>query len=169
MSIVRERIVLLIPATVVETLIVIASHITEERPVTIFLYTLAVDCAILATWNVFIWPFFVNPLRHLPTVQVLDGHRKQSTNTADIRLLGPFHRSKVLHAPPSRPTHRGLATNHPKRWLDSLPRSTKIQFRDCYQSPRVDGCLAHKQLRLCQAARRARFPSSRSGTRVHFL
>lgn len=120
MSIVRERLVLLIPATVAETLL---SGIG--------------------------WP--------------------SETITADIRLLGTLHRSKSLHAPPPRPTHRGLATNYLKRWLDSLLRSTKLQFRDCYQSPRVDGCLAHKQLRLCQAARRARFPSSRSGIRAHFL
>jgi hypothetical protein len=63
MSTAKERLVLLIPPTVVETGLIIYSRMTSERPTTIFLYALAI-------WNIFIWPFFVNPLRHLPTVHV---------------------------------------------------------------------------------------------------
>jgi hypothetical protein len=70
MSTARERLVLLIPPTVVETGLIIYSRMTSERPATIFLYTLAINFLLMAMWNIFIWPFFVNPLRHLPTVHV---------------------------------------------------------------------------------------------------
>lgn len=70
MSTAKERLVLLVPPTVVETLLVMAADITKERPVTIFLYALSVNFLLMVIWNVFIWPFFLNPLRHLPTVHV---------------------------------------------------------------------------------------------------
>lgn len=70
MSTAKERLTLLIPSTVVETLVVIAFRVTTERPATIFLYALGVNFILLAIWRIFIWPFFFNPLRHLPTVRV---------------------------------------------------------------------------------------------------
>ena len=70
MSTAKERLILLVPSTVVESLVIIASRMTSERPATIFLYALGVNFILLALWNIFIWPFFFNPLRHLPTVQV---------------------------------------------------------------------------------------------------
>lgn len=70
MSTAKERLVLLVPPTVVETGLVIYSRMTSERPTTIFLYALAINFVLMAIWDVFIWPFFVNPLRHLPTVHV---------------------------------------------------------------------------------------------------
>lgn len=70
MSTAKERMLLLIPSTVVETLLVVATRITLERPSIVFLYALAVNFVLLSIWSVFIWPFFINPLRHLPTVHV---------------------------------------------------------------------------------------------------
>lgn len=70
MSTAKERLIYLVPPTVLETLIVVTSRLTPERPTTVFLYAFAINFAILAIWNVFIWPFFINPLRHLPTVHV---------------------------------------------------------------------------------------------------
>lgn len=70
MSTAKERLILLIPPTVVETGLIIYSRMTSERPTTIFLYALAINFVLMAIWNIFIWPFFVNPLRHLPTVHV---------------------------------------------------------------------------------------------------
>lgn len=66
----KDSLLLLIPSTVIETLLVIASHLSSERPATIFLYAFSINFVILAIWNVFIYPFFINPLRHLPTVHV---------------------------------------------------------------------------------------------------
>lgn len=70
MSTAKERLVLLVPPTVVETGLIIFSRMTSERPATIFLYALTVNFVLMAIWNIFIWPFFINPLRHLPTVHV---------------------------------------------------------------------------------------------------
>jgi membrane protein YdbS with pleckstrin-like domain len=70
MSTAKERLVLLIPPTVVETGLIIFFRMTSERPATIFLYALGINFVLMAIWNIFIWPFFVNPLRHLPTVHV---------------------------------------------------------------------------------------------------
>lgn len=70
MSTAKERLTLLVPTTVIQTLIVISSRLTPERPTTVFLYAFAINLVILAIWNIFIWPFFINPLRHLPTVRV---------------------------------------------------------------------------------------------------
>lgn len=70
MSPAKERMLLLVPLTVVETLLIIATGITPERPSTIFLHALAANFTLLSIWSVFIWPYFINPLRHLPTVRV---------------------------------------------------------------------------------------------------
>lgn len=70
MSTAKERLILLVPPTVIETSLIIFSRMTSERPTTIFLYALTVNFVLLALWNIFIWPFFFNPLRHLPTVHV---------------------------------------------------------------------------------------------------
>lgn len=76
MSTAKERILLLVPTAITETLLVIASRITAERPATIFLYALAINFVLLATWRIFIWPFLFNPLRHLPTVRVSNPRHK---------------------------------------------------------------------------------------------
>lgn len=70
MSTAKERILILILTAIIETLLVIASRMTADRSATIFLYALAINFVLLATWSVFIWPFLFNPLRHLPTVRV---------------------------------------------------------------------------------------------------
>lgn len=70
MATAKERLLLLIPTTIIETLLAIASRTTADRPATIFLYALAINFVLLATWSIFIWPFLFNPLRHLPTVRV---------------------------------------------------------------------------------------------------
>lgn len=77
MSTAKERLVLLVPSTIVETLLIMTIGITTERPVTIFAYALSVNFVLMFIWNVFIWPFFLNPLRHLPTVHVWN-HQGQS-------------------------------------------------------------------------------------------
>lgn len=66
----KERLVLLIPLTVVESGLIIFFRMTSARPTTIFLYAFTVNFVLMAIWNIFIWPFFFNPLRHLPTVHV---------------------------------------------------------------------------------------------------
>jgi hypothetical protein len=71
MSLSKEHFVSLIPVTVVETLVVRFSHLTTERPTAIFLYALSINLCLMLIWDIFIWPFFFNPLRYLPTVHVL--------------------------------------------------------------------------------------------------
>ncbi|KAJ5744825.1 hypothetical protein N7533_009695 [Penicillium manginii] len=102
MSTTKERLVLLIPSTIVETLLIMAIGITMERPATIFAYALSVNFVLMFIWNVFIWPFFLNPLRHLPT--------------------GPLIGAKVFMRHP-----RGkIAVD----WLRTIPNEGLIHFRE---------------------------------------
>ncbi|KAJ5297848.1 hypothetical protein N7508_008097 [Penicillium antarcticum] len=104
MSTAKERLTLLIPSIVVETLVIIASRMTTERPATIFLYAFGANFLLLAIWRVFIWPFFFNPLRHLPTVR------------------GPLIGAKVFMLHP-----RGSITID---WLRTVPNEGLIHFRE---------------------------------------
>ncbi|OQE15446.1 hypothetical protein PENSTE_c028G07114 [Penicillium steckii] len=104
MSTSKELLALLIPSTVVETLLVMATGITMERPATIFLWASSMNLALMFIWNIFIWPFLFNPLRHLPTVH------------------GPLIGAKVFLRHP-----RGkIAVD----WLRTIPNEGLIHFRE---------------------------------------
>ncbi|KAJ5975656.1 hypothetical protein N7481_009363 [Penicillium waksmanii] len=104
MSTAKERLVLLVPSTIVETLLIMSIGITMNRPATIFAYALSVNFVLMFIWNVFIWPFFLNPLRHLPTVH------------------GPLIGAKVFLRHP-----RGKIA---VEWLRTIPNEGLIHFRE---------------------------------------
>ncbi|KAJ5683057.1 hypothetical protein N7462_006222 [Penicillium macrosclerotiorum] len=108
MSRAKGNLIYLIPGTVLETLLVIASHMTVERPTAIFLYALAANVTLMTLWNVFIWPLFLNPLRHLPTIH------------------GPFIGAKVFLRQP-----RGTII---VEWLKNIPNEGLIHFREALNS-----------------------------------
>ncbi|THC95055.1 hypothetical protein EYZ11_005450 [Aspergillus tanneri] len=104
MSTAKERVALLVPATALETLAVMATGTADERPTTIFLYAMLINFLLLAVWSVFIWPFFINPLRHLPTVH------------------GPLVGASVFMRHP-----RGVVT---LEWIRKIPNEGLIHFRE---------------------------------------
>lgn len=61
---------LLLPATVAETVLIIKLGLESRTSAIVFVYAYAINLALMAIWKIFIWPFFFNPLRHLPTVRV---------------------------------------------------------------------------------------------------
>lgn len=72
----------LVVVTLVETYLLQRTAFTEETFRTICLGALGVNLSILAIWNIVVWPFFLNPLRHLPTIPVrIKGH--QDTGNAN--------------------------------------------------------------------------------------
>lgn len=60
----------LVVGTLVEAYLLQRTIFTEETFRTIGLGALAFNLFVLAIWNVVVWPFFLNPLRHLPTIPV---------------------------------------------------------------------------------------------------
>ncbi|KAJ5818980.1 hypothetical protein N7474_004571 [Penicillium riverlandense] len=102
MSLSKEHLVSLIPVTVAETFGVMVSRLTTERPTTIFLYALIINLCLMLIWDIFIWPFFFNPLRHLPT--------------------GPLVGASVFLRHP-----RGVVT---QPWLRNIPNEGIIHFRE---------------------------------------
>ncbi|KAI9369159.1 cytochrome P450 [Aspergillus egyptiacus] len=70
----------------------------------VVLGSVAVNLVVLAIYNLFIWPFFVNPLRHLP------------------RAPGNFNAGRVIFDNP-----RGRL---PLQWIKTVPNDGLIHFRD---------------------------------------
>ncbi|KAG2418345.1 hypothetical protein HFD88_001446 [Aspergillus terreus] len=105
MSSVAEQLAFLIPVTVVETFAVTATRmVPEQKPTSVFLYALGLNLVLLAIWNIFVWPFLVNPLRHLPTVR------------------GPFIGASIFLRHP-----RGSVTIP---WLRTIANEGLIHFRE---------------------------------------
>ncbi|CAG8933474.1 unnamed protein product [Penicillium salamii] len=103
----KDRLTSIVPISIVETLLVVAWSMTEERlwrPSTIFCCIFGANVALLAIWRIFIWPFLFNPLRHLPTVK------------------GPLIGAKVFMRHP-----RGQVT---VEWLRTIPNEGLIHFRE---------------------------------------
>lgn len=92
----KESLTVLVPTTVVETFILIATRVTTERPATIFCYALGVNVILLAIWSIFIWPFLFNPLRHLPTVKVMKVLQNISHANRSPRVLSLVQRSSCV-------------------------------------------------------------------------
>ncbi|CAG7945837.1 unnamed protein product [Penicillium salamii] len=103
----KDRLTSIVPISIVETLLVVAWSMAEERPwrpSTIFCCVFGANVAALAIWRIFIWPFLFNPLRHLPTVK------------------GPLIGAKVFMRHP-----RGQVT---VEWLRTIPNEGLIHFRE---------------------------------------
>lgn len=60
----------LVVGTLVEAYLLQRTIFPEETFRTIGLGALGFNLFVLAIWNVVVWPFFLNPLRHLPTIPV---------------------------------------------------------------------------------------------------
>ncbi|KAJ5793238.1 uncharacterized protein N7503_009216 [Penicillium pulvis] len=94
---------LLLPVTVVETILIIRFSLEPRSAAVVFVYAYAMNLTMMAIWKIFIWPFFFNPLRHLPTVRGL---------LVDISLYMYTPRGKVTLP-----------------WLRSIPNDGLIHFR----------------------------------------
>lgn len=66
-----DRRLTFIVASLVEALALHRVVFLDTTLRTVALAVFAVNLGLLAVWNVAIYPFFVTPLRHLPTVPVL--------------------------------------------------------------------------------------------------
>lgn len=76
---------------------------THETFRAVLLSLLVVNVVLRCLYTIFIWPFFVNPLRHLPKVPVsitLRGHY-QNTSRVVIKkcFVGLLEQSQVLRLP----------------------------------------------------------------------
>jgi hypothetical protein len=77
----------------------------DETFCTVVLSSLAVNVLLKGLYNLVIWPFFINPLRHLPKVPVSitsreHYQRKYQDRTTNTFFLGLHEQRQVLRLPP---------------------------------------------------------------------
>jgi hypothetical protein len=74
--------------------------VTHESLCAVLLSLLVVNVLLKCLYTIFIWPFFVNPLRHLPKVPVSITPREHYQNTSRIAtkkcFVGLLEQSQVL-------------------------------------------------------------------------
>ncbi|KAL2869429.1 cytochrome P450 [Aspergillus lucknowensis] len=90
--------------TLLEAFLLHRSVFTDVSFRTVALGAAAVNLCLLAIYHVFIWPFFLNPLRHLPLAP------------------GNFNAGRVIFDSP-----RGSL---PLKWIKTVPNDGLIHFRD---------------------------------------
>ena len=92
-----------------------------ETPSTIFFHVLAANFIVLSIWSVFRWPYFINPLRHLPTVHVCALPYLADTTPRSKTSQGSFIGAEVFLRHP-----RGQVTVD---WLRTISNEGLIHFR----------------------------------------
>lgn len=60
----------LVAFTLVEALLLHRTLFAGETLRTVLLGTLGVNVLLKSVWSLLVWPFLINPLRHLPTIPV---------------------------------------------------------------------------------------------------
>ncbi|WPH01325.1 Cytochrome P450 monooxygenase [Acrodontium crateriforme] len=108
---------LLVAATTLEAFVAVtflARYVPDHGLLILFTTLLAVNVALLAVYNVFIYPFFVSPLRHLPTPK------------GALPVLG--HGLTMF----SRPAGKEFS-----RWMATIPNDGLIYFRGFFNTDRL--------------------------------
>lgn len=85
------------------------------------LSALGVNLSLWIIWNVFIWPFFFNPLRHLPEVKVRSPVEYIKASDTDL-VKGRFNHARILFDSP-----RG---RRPLQWMKTIPNNGLLHIRD---------------------------------------
>lgn len=91
--------------TLVEAYFLQHALFADETFRTVVLGSLAVNVFLRGLYSLFIWPFFINPLRHLPKVPVSitsrgQYQRKYRDRTTKTFFLGLHEKHQVLRLPP---------------------------------------------------------------------
>ncbi|KAJ5813330.1 uncharacterized protein N7503_000080 [Penicillium pulvis] len=94
----------LVVGTLVEAYLLQRTIFTEETFRTIGLGALGFNLFVLAIWNVVVWPFFLNPLRHLPTIPGL---------MSNLTIIFDSPRGRT-----------------PLHWMKTVPNDGLIHMRD---------------------------------------
>lgn len=114
----------MLAVTLAEAFILQRSVFTDTPLRTVVLGSAAVNLLILAIYNVWIWPFFLDPLRHLPRAPVSVGRCSTPVNNGaytDSRQ-GRFNMLRFIFDNP-----RGRL---PLLWMKTVPNDGLIYFRD---------------------------------------
>ncbi|KAJ5557468.1 hypothetical protein N7494_001383, partial [Penicillium frequentans] len=94
----------LVVGTLVEAYLLQRTIFPEETFRTIGLGALGLNLFVLAIWNVVVWPFFLNPLRHLPTIPGL---------MSNLTIIFDSPRGRT-----------------PLHWMKTVPNDGLIHMRD---------------------------------------
>lgn len=88
--------------TLVEAFLLQRSVFTDAPFRTVALGAAAVNLALLVIYNWLIWPFFLNPLRHLPRAPVCVPHGPVCQDI--LTQLGPLQHGPLCLRQPPRPS-----------------------------------------------------------------
>jgi hypothetical protein len=97
---VSDRFLALMAFTLTAAYFLHCTLVAHETLCAVLLSLLVVNVLLKCLYTIIIWPFFVNPLRHLPKVPVSMTPREHYQNTSRIAtkkcLIGPLEQSQVL-------------------------------------------------------------------------
>lgn len=108
----------ILAVTLAEAFLLQRSFFTDTPFRTVALCSAAVNFVLLGIHNFLIWPFFLNPLRHLPSAPV----RPPFSSSDMLTTQGTFNMVRFIFDNP-----RGRL---PLQWMKTVPNDGLIHFRD---------------------------------------